>query len=335
LASDENSGRIVLRQDFVPPRWLANRHLATLWASRCQRRPRPRLQRTRVTLPDGDFVDLFDSETAGGEPVLILHGLEGNHDSHYVRELTSLLESHGFQATAMDFRGCSGEPNRLARSYHSGDTADLDFIVSHLINTKGKLFAVVGYSLGGNVLLKWLSEKGSSAPIKTAVAVSVPFDLAACATHLNKGFSRLYQWHLVRSMRSKYQLKFRTRPAAIHPDTVRTLKTFWDFDENVVAPLHGFNGADDYYQRSSCGPRLKNIHTSTLILHAVDDPFVPRHAIPAASALSASTDLELTPAGGHVGFMERHRFMRPRDWSARRILTHLRSHGPTPVSSVQ
>ncbi len=317
-------GRIIERGDFCASRWLPGPHLPTIWASVGRRPPRVPLRFERVELADGDFLDLAWTGRREGPVVLVLHGLEGSHESSYARAILHALDAAGYRAVLLHFRGCSGEPNRLDRNYHSGDTGDLALIAAHIATRTGRPpYAAIGYSLGGNVLLKWLGETGAANPLTTAVAVSVPFDLAACATRLNQGFSRLYQHRLVRSMRDKYLAKFATRPSPLAIADVRRLNTFWTFDDQVTAPLHGFRDADDYYRRSSSRQFLSRIAVPTLIVHAHDDPFVPATAIPSAAELAPATTLELTARGGHVAFIGSSG-ARAGDWLESRILTHLR-----------
>ncbi|MEQ8661022.1 MAG: hydrolase [Gammaproteobacteria bacterium] len=317
-------GRVVRRGDFVPAAWLPGRHLATIWASLCRRPPPVALQFEHLDLPDGDFLELAWTRPRAAPVVIVLHGLEGSHGSAYVRALLGLLDGAGLRGVLLQFRGCSGRPNRLDRSYHSGDTGDLDFLVRLVTaRTGAPPCAVVGYSLGGNVTLKWLGELGAAAPVQTAVAVSVPFDLGACADYLDRGFSRLYQRRLVGSMRRKLEAKFGARPAPLDLAGLHRLRSFRAFDNAVTAPLHGFRDAVDYYERASCRPYLRHIRTPTLIVHAEDDPFVPRSAIPRAAELAPGVTLELTSAGGHVAFVTGRLPWRAQYWCEARILAHL------------
>ena len=278
----------------------------------------------RLALPDGDFLDLAWTPDHGGPCVLILHGLEGSHRSAYVRAMLAALDGAGYRGVLMHFRGCSGEPNRLPRSYHSGDTGDAASVVAHISARHGQPpFAAIGYSLGGNVLLKWLGESGANAPFMTAVAVSVPFDLAACADRLASGFSRVYQWRLVRSMQARFSAKFGTGSNPLGITDLNTLDSFWRFDDAVTAPLHGFRDVHEYYASASCRQFLARIAVPTLILHAADDPFVPAAAIPAAAELGAEVCLELADHGGHVGFITGAVPGCARYWLEPRIIAHL------------
>ena len=315
---------VIADATFKPTPWLPGPHLPTIWASVCRKIPRVDLESERVELPDGDFVDLVWTRDNGGLGVLILHGLEGSHESAYARGMLAALEQAGYRGVLLNFRGCSGVPNRLDRNYHSGDTGDVACIADLIETRSGQpLFAAIGYSLGGNVLLKWLGELGSQARLTTAVAVSVPFDLGACATRLDQGFSRVYQWRLISSMKDKFKEKFRKRPAPLALDDIDGLDTFWTYDDAVTARLHGFKDVHDYYSSSSSRQYLGRIDLSTLILHAKNDPFVPQSAIPTAQELGPKVRIELCRGGGHVGFVSGWLPGRYTYWLEQRIVVHL------------
>lgn len=310
-----------------PHRILRGPHLPTIWASLFRTVPKFSTRSERVELSDGDFVDLAWAGNQGGPIVLVLHGLEGSLESSYARAVMLELLTHGYAVALMHFRGCSGEPNRLDRSYHSGDTGDLAEVIQHIERQAGSApAAVVGYSLGGNVVLKWLGERGAGAPIRAAVAISVPFDLAACADRLNEGFSKIYQRRLVNSMQDKFLRRFRNRRPPVKFSDVREFDTFWAFDDAVTAPLHGFRDVHHYYAESSSRGFLRDVHVPALIVHARDDPFVPERAIPTASELSDSITFELHDTGGHVGFVGQGRLGEPAYWLERRIRTYLDEH---------
>jgi predicted alpha/beta-fold hydrolase len=318
---------VITRSAFRPAWWLPGPHLQTLYPSLFRKRKTPALTRERFELADGDFIDIDWTRQTGGMRVLVLHGLEGSLESHYTGGLLCALEQGGYTAGLMYFRGRSGEPNRLPRSYHSGDTGDLDDIVQRLTqrhpHTK---IAVVGYSLGGNVLLKWLGERGDSAGITTAIAISVPLDLHRAALKLGSGLSRIYQRHLLNKLRLSV-----TEKAALHPPPVslhrlHELNTFHKFDNEITAPLHGFRDVDDYYAKSSSKQFLESIETETLLLQAIDDPFLPAGALPDKDELSPSITMELSDHGGHVGFVSGPNPLQPRYWLEERILQHLEGH---------
>lgn len=289
---------------FEPAWWLPGAHLQTLYPYLARRHRPPPLRRERVELPDGDFIDVDWGPDYDAPLVLLLHGLEGSIRSHYAAGLMHSLDQCGFQVALMNFRGCSGEPNRLPRSYHSGDTADLDFLVRRLHQRHpGRSLYLVGISLGGNVLLKWLGENPEQAFVQKAVAVSVPFELNKAALRLQTGLSRLYQYYLLRKLRRSIRLKAQRMHLPVNVGELDGLKSFRAFDDRVTAPLHGFAGVDDYYRRSSCRPFVAMIKTPTLLLQALDDPFMTPDVVPAGSEVGPGVTLELSKRGGHVGFI--------------------------------
>jgi len=287
--------------------------------------PHPALQRERVELPDGDFVDLDWTSNDQDQVVLIMHGLEGSAHSHYARRVLHSLPQSGFRGVLMHFRGRSGEPNRLARAYHSGETGDLDYVVNCLSKRGEAPRAVVAYSLGGNVLLKWLGEIGSAAPKIKAVAVSVPFVLSELANHMNKGFPRIYQRHLVNSLHKTFETKSRNIELPIDPAQLNKLRSFWEFDDKVTAPLHGFSSAMEYYAKSSSRQYLNKISIPTLVIQAEDDPFMSPNVIPDEGELSDAVTLEIAARGGHVGFISGGTPIRPQYWLEDRIIEFLSS----------
>jgi len=303
---------------FAPPSWARNPHCQTLLGAWGWRRHEP-LTRERVALPDGDFVDLdWLSDAPGDGPLLlILHGLEGSSASPYVGRLLKTCRDARWRAVVMNFRGCSGEPNRLARSYHCGETGDLDSVIRHLRSRNPQGLCAVGYSLGGAVLLNWLGEQRTAAGLLAAAAISVPFDLEGAAERLNRGFSRLYQWALLRQLRRSL-----SRKASCHghpPPPLRSLTTFRAFDDAITAPLHGFANAGDYYRRASCRPHLRHIAVPTLLIQAADDPFLMPTNPLRPDELSPPMRLELSAFGGHVGFIEGGSPLVPRSWLEPRL----------------
>lgn len=301
---------------FRPARWLPGGHLQTLFSPLLRRRPQLPRQRQRLALSDGDFLDLdwYGPESTAGPCIILLHGLTGSAESPYILGQQQALAARGWRSVAVNWRGCSGEPNQRARSYHSGASDDLAEVVSHLRQQLPQHdLAAVGYSLGGNVLLKYLGECGADCPLQAAAAVSVPFRLDQCADRIGEGFSRVYQARFLRDLLAYVANK--RRLFAHHSlsaeqarlDALGTLEgmdSLWDFDDRVTAPLHGFASAADYYQRCSSRFFLAGIQVPTLIVQALNDPFVYPHSVPELAELSASTRMELHPRGGHVGFIE-------------------------------
>jgi hypothetical protein len=289
---------------FRPAWWLRGHHAQTLWPAFFRRRRQLAVEWERLELDDGDFLDLAWSGPKEGRIVLFLHGLQGSIESHYAGGMMRALNRRGFRVCLMHFRGCGREINRLPISYHSGKTDDPQRVLDYITDSRGQApFAAVGISLGGNVLLKWLGEQADATPLARAVAISVPFRLADAARRLERGASRLYQRHLVSSLQAAYREKFSRIPSPLDVDVDR-LDTFTLFDDQVTAPLHGFEGVDDYYARSSCRQFIPSIRIPTLILHARSDPFMLRDTPPDARELPEKVWLEIPEHGGHVGFIE-------------------------------
>lgn len=313
---------------FRPAWWLRNRHHQTLWPSLIRRGPRIVTRRERLELPDGDFLDL-DWVGESGPIVVVLHGLMGSIESSYAAGIMRQIEAHGWRGLFVHFRSCSEEPNRLARFYHSGDTGDLAWVIEEMRRREPQTpIAAIGYSLGGNALLKWLGETKGDNPLSAAVAVSVPFDLAQVADSIHCGFSRTYERRLTRNLQAAVLAKFEKHGAAMPVDRERLsqLKCFWSFDNEVTAPLHGFKDAHDYYRQSSSRQYLPDIRTRTLILHAKDDPFMTPEVIPTQEEISSTTDLEVSDHGGHVGFVSGNWPWTARHWLEERIPMFLESY---------
>ena len=277
------------------------------------------MTRERLELPDGDFIDI-DWAGVTGPIVVILHGLQGSSRSTHVQGLLGVLVRRGWRGAVMHFRGCSGEPNRLPRTYHSGETGDIGYFMRRLRERHPSTpVAAVGYSLGGNVLLKWLAERGARAEVAAAVAVSVPFVLAGAAERLERGISRAYKRHFIADLHRTVLQKFRHRPGPLDLDAVCREWTFRGFDDRVTAPLHGFRGAEHYYDVASCRQYLRGVARPTLVVHALDDPFMTRDVVPAREELAPSIRLELSASGGHTGFVEGGTPWSARYWLEERI----------------
>ena len=305
--------------DFTPAWWLPGPHLQTVWPALIRRTRPVSLVRERLELPDGDFVDI-DWAGDSGPIAVILHGLQGSSRSPHVQGLLRALGRYGWRSAVLHLRGCSGEPNRLSRTYHSGETGDIGYVVGRLCERHPSTpVAAVGYSLGGNVLLKWLAERGTGTDLAAAVAVSVPFRLARAAERLECGLSRIYKRHFIVDLRRTILEKFRHRPGPLDLDAVRRVWTFRGFDNLVTAPLHGFRDAEHYYEAASCRRYLVGITCPTLIVHALDDPFMTRDVVPRREELSSSIRLELSATGGHVGFVEGNAPWSARCWLEDRI----------------
>lgn len=312
---------------FQPAWWLKNPHLQTIWSTIVSRQVNLTLRRERLELPDGDFLDLDWAGNHGDHVVLVLHGIVGSSQSSYIKGILNAIVAEGWQGVLMHFRGCSEECNRLPRGYHSGETGDLDFVIQEIMKNRPKAtLSIIGFSLGGNVLLKWLGERENNTFIKCAVAVSVPFDLIKVANRMCQGFSQVYQWWLLRKLKDALSKKFNQMESPIDLHYLKKVKTFWEFDDKITAPLHGFAGVNEYYASSSSRQYLKHIATPTLILHAMDDPFMTVTAIPKIDELSQNVTLELSDMGGHLGFIAGNIPGRPQYWLEDRIPAFLKQY---------
>jgi predicted alpha/beta-fold hydrolase len=314
--------------DFKPAWWLPSPHIQTIWPILVSHPFYCNISRERLELKDGDFLDLdWVGRRADSPIVVVLHGLGGSIKSPYAKGIMQAIEKKGWRGVLIHFRGCSGEHNRLARSYHSGDTGDLAYVVEQIKRREPNTpIAAIGYSLGGNVLLKWLGETGANNPLVCAAAVSVPFELHKAVTYIQKGSARIYQWWLLRDLRMHAINKFSRMTPPYEFGDIRKLDNFWLFDERVTAPLHGFRNAYDYYSHSSARRFLKFIRTPTLIIHAIDDPFMTSDTIPEINDLSGSIELELSETGGHVGFVTEGPSWKGDAWLEKRIPSYLEQY---------
>ncbi len=284
--------------------FLRHGHLATILPTLLRRVRDVRYQRERIGTPDGDFLDLGWVKQGAARVAVLSHGLEGSADRAYMQGMARALAHAGWDVLAWSFRGCSGVPNRRLRSYHSGATDDLHTVVQHALAQGYTSAALVGFSLGGNLTLKYLGEQGAALDerLTKAAVFSVPVDLDAGCRRLD-GPPGLYRWRFLRSLREKARQKQQAFPGqlpAIDPATITTLR---HFDDHVTAPSHGFADAADYYARCSSKQFLSGIRIPTLLVNAADDPFLPDACYPIAEAeASVHVFLEVPRYGGHVGF---------------------------------
>lgn len=295
---------------YRPAWWLRGGHAQTLWG-RFARRPVPVATSVEyLTTPDGDTVEVHHVTAAPNAPrVLFLHGLEGSSRSHYVAGAFHQASTRGWGASLMVFRGCGTQPNVARRFYHSGETGDPAFVFDRLAaRWPNSAWFLLGVSLGGNVLLKWLGELGDHVDprIRAAAAISVPFDLEAGARHISRGFARVYDANFLRSLRQKALAKLTRYPDLFDRSALERARSVYDFDEVVTGPVHGFANARDYYERSSSQRYLAQIRIPTLLLSSRDDPFLPPDVLERVQRIvdgNPSLTAEFHRGGGHVGFV--------------------------------
>jgi predicted alpha/beta-fold hydrolase len=294
---------------FEPAWWVRGGHAQTLWGKFFRPRPPLSTRAERWDTPDGDFLDIHRLDATPGAPRLVfLHGLEGTIRSHYVSGFFSEARKRGWGADLLIFRGCGDEPNRVRRMYHSGETTDLAFVIDRVrAEHPDSPLLLAGVSLGGNVMLKYLGERGSAAQgIRGAVAISVPFDLERGCRHISQGFSRVYDRHFLKTLRVKALAKLERFPGSFDREALERCESIYDFDDAVTAPVHGFESAHDYYSRSSSLGFIERVRIPTLLLSAVDDPFLPPAVLDQVREIAtrnAKLTLEFPAHGGHVGFV--------------------------------
>jgi len=289
-----------------------------MYAGKFRRVPRPDYRRERIETPDSDFIDLDLIDNHSDRIAILLHGLEGSADRPYMRGMTQALSAAGWNICAVNFRGCSGQTNRLASSYHSGATYDLITILNH-IGDQYRHTSAVGFSLGGNLMLKYLGETPEQNGIDAAVAISVPCDLKASSNQLAQTQNRPYMYNFLRSLRGKIEEKARLFPDQVSMDGYSSIRTFQDFDDQYTAPLHGFRDAEHYWAQCSSRQFLTSISVPTLMISALDDPFLPERCYPEDEAKQSNNlFLEAPQYGGHVGFFDREMY-----WTERRAVEFL------------
>lgn len=315
---------------FTPSFLLKNRHIQTLYSSLFKKVPTHDFDIEIFELSDGDFIECYwynKRETNSNKPIVLLfHGLTGSYKSSYILGTMRELDKNSYNSVLVHFRSSSGVMNRKPNSYHSGKTDDaMEFIKSLKDRfTDSKIFAI-GYSLGGNVLLKMLGEMADASPIHAAISISAPMQLDICSNQMNRGFSRFYQHLLLKDLNKSLEQKYKTHDmkSLINLDIkdIKKLSTFWEFDNAYTAPIHGFASAQDYYTKSSSKQFLKHIKTNTLVIHALDDPFTTPEILPKEDELSRYVKLEIHQKGGHVGFVEGS-FLKPKYWLEERIINY-------------
>lgn len=293
---------------YTAPRWIPGGHAQTIVAAKLLPRPAVSYRRERWEAPDGDFVDLDFARpepATSDAPVLVhFHGLEGNSQSHYARALMRAVADRGWRGVVVHFRGCSGEPNRLPRAYHSGDSDEADWILRRMRAAfpAARLYAV-GVSLGGNLLAKWLGERAEGAGfVAAAASIGSPLDLAAGGAAISRGFNLVYTRVFLSTLKPKVREKMARFPGLVDADRLAAVRTMYDFDAVYTAPVHGFRSTEDYWAASSAKPLLGEVRVPHLVLNALNDPFVPAASLPRADQVSRFVALDQPAHGGHIGF---------------------------------
>jgi len=322
MASKRNAGEYRYR----PAWWLPNAHAQTMWGKFARRRPAVRTTTECLVSPDGDNIELHHVHASSEAPrVLLLHGLEGSVRSHYVGGVLAEASARGWGATLLVFRGCGSAANVARRFYHSGETDDIGYTFATLsARWPESTWLLAGVSLGGNVLLKWLGERGDRVDwrIRAVAAVSVPFDLEAGARHISRGFARIYDRSFLNSLKQKALAKLARYPDLFDRAKLERARNVYDFDDAVTGPVHGFASAHDYYERSSSLAFLSKIRVRTLLLSAQDDPFLPPEVLTRAAnvaAVNPALTLEFLKSGGHVGFVGGILPWKPHYYAERRV----------------
>lgn len=312
---------------YASPKWLPGGHLQTIFPATCVAKPAVAYRRERWHTPDNDFIDVDFVDGKPGQPFIVLfHGLEGSSDSHYARSLMAHAAALGWSGAVPHFRGCSGELNQAPRFYHSGDAAEVDWIIRRLkagrsLHPQAKFYAA-GVSLGGNALLRWLGESQHEADIvDAACAISAPLDLAGGGAALSKGFNLVYTRAFLQTLKPKCLRKLAQFPDLFDRDRMLHARNLYEFDNVVTAPLHGFRDTDDYWHRASAKHVLRDITVRTLVLNAKNDPFLPPQHLPQVA--SRHVTLDYPEQGGHVGFAAPGAASGRLNWLPRKIIAFL------------
>jgi predicted alpha/beta-fold hydrolase len=316
-----------LHSQYQPPLCFRNAHLQTIYPTVARRVPIVTSERERLDTPDDDFLDLDWARAKPSNKLAILtHGLEGHARGHYTQGMARALAGINWNVLAWNFRGCSGEPNRQLRSYHSGATDELQIVLDHVFATTDYTeIALIGFSLGGNLTLKYLGDQGDTldSRIRRAAAISVPCDLAASSRQLERLQNRIYMARFMRNLHTKVREKATRFPEALRLEGLDTIRTFAQFDDRYTAPIHGYKGAEDYWAQCSCLPVLPQIRVPTLLINAQDDPFLTPECFPHnAAATNPNFFLETPRHGGHLGFVQFNEA--DEYWSEQRVVAFLR-----------
>jgi predicted alpha/beta-fold hydrolase len=317
---------------YSHPFWLPGGHFQTIVPALISKKPQVQYRRERWTTPDQDFIDVDFVDGEIGKPfVVMFHGLEGSSNSHYARAMMAYLKELGWSGAIPHFRACSGEINLAPRFYHSGDSAEIAWILKKLhlqysvVNPNGKFYAT-GVSLGANALLRFLGEyQEESQFVDAACAVSTPLDLTLSNAALERGFNIVYIKKFLNTLKPKCLEKLAQYPNLFSKEKLLAASNLYEFDNIVTAPLHGYKNANDYWQRASAGQILNDIRVPTYVLNAKNDPFLPAEALPKKISPNY-VRLDYPSDGGHVGFPTGWPFGRI-DWLPKQLISFLQTHG--------
>lgn len=327
---------IISSSAYSPPHLFSNGHVQTIFPTLFRKVTGVTYRRERISTPDHDFLDLDWSGAGANRLAIVSHGLEGNSTRSYILGMVRALNMRGWDALAWNFRGCSGEPNRTLRFYHSGATDDMHAVISHVKTLRRyREIVLIGFSMGGNMILKYLGERAGmlDTPIKRAVAFSVPCDLLSSAERMSTAGNRIYMIRFLRLLHVKIKEKMRAMPGMLSDDGYADIKTFEQFDDRYTAPIHGFENAGDYYRKASCKRFLRDIRTPALLVNAQNDPFLARSCYPVDEASgNPHLFLEIPESGGHVGFVAFNR--EGEYWSERRALEFIEDQALRPGTTV-
>jgi predicted alpha/beta-fold hydrolase len=300
----------LVASSYRAPRWLPGGQLQTIWPARVVPLPRVDYRRERWPTPDGDFIDADFAQPEPADPAAALlalfHGLEGDSSSHYARSIMRRFADRGWRAVVVHFRGCSGEPNLLLRAYHSGDSEEGDWVLRRIhARWPAAPLHAVGVSLGGNMLAKWLGERGTDAGfVRAAASIGSPLDLVAGGRAIGRGFNMLYTRMFLATLKAKARDKAARFGYQLDIEVLRRARDLYEFDNVFTAPVHGFRDTMDYWTRASAKPLLGAVRVPHLVLNARNDPFVPAASLPTADEVSAHVALEQPDEGGHIGFVD-------------------------------